>query len=233
MKPELIIFDNDGVLIDSEIIGHRINALEMTRLGFPMTIEKSIELLTGITKDRFDKIMLQEYGKTMSDADVMNMIKKIEDSFPTDLKPIVEITQVLDFLEQNHIKKCIATSGAKDYVTTTLSITNLDNYFKPDQIFSSTMVNYKGKPAPDVFLLAAQHFRVNPKDCLVIEDSILGIEAAKAANMPVIGFLAGAHACSPWYRECILTAGPTIIIENAGELLHSLKKWCQTPMALP
>lgn len=63
IKPELIIFDNDGILIDSEIIGHRITAIEMTRMGFPITLEKSIELLTGITKDGFDKVLLQEYGK--------------------------------------------------------------------------------------------------------------------------------------------------------------------------
>ncbi len=221
IKPELIIFDNDGVLIDSEIIGHRVNATEMTRLGFPMTVEKSIELLTGITKDGFDKVMLKEFGKTMSDSDVMAMVKKIEDSFPADLKSVTGISQVMNYLEQKKIKKCIASSGANGYVVTTLTITNLVNYFKLDHIFSAPM--HRGKPAPDVFLNAARTLKVEPKDCLVIEDSVIGIQAAKAANMPVIGFLGGSHAQNPWYHDSILKANPTLIVESAVELLDRLK----------
>lgn len=221
MKPELIIFDFDGVLIDSEIIGHTINATEMTRLGFPITVEKSIELLTGITKDGFDKVMLEHYGKTLSDTEVMEIVSKIEGTFPSDLKSIVDIAEVLDYLEFKKIKKCIASNGGHEYVLSNLEITNLTSYFKPNQIVSAP--KGKGKPEPDVFLLAAQVFKVHPHECLVIEDSALGIQAAKAANMPVIGFLGASHAQNQLYRDYLLKSGPTQMVHCAIELLDELK----------
>jgi HAD superfamily hydrolase (TIGR01509 family) len=210
-------------LIDSEIIFHRINAKEMTNMGFPITVEKSIELFTGITNNDFDKIMLQEYGKTLSKFEIMKIIKETEALFSKDLKSIVDISQVMNYLEQKHINKCIASNGAYDYIITILTTTNLYKYFKPDRIFSAMMVN-KGKPAPDVFLYAAYNFQVDPENCLVIEDSIIGIEAAKSANMPVIGFLGASHAQNLWYRESILKSKPTTIVNNAIELLDALKK---------
>lgn len=222
-KPQLIIFDHDGVLIDSEIVWHQVNAAEMTRLGLPLTVEKSITLFSGISKDEFEKVMLQEFGKMLTPEDSMAINLKTENSYHEALKAVTEITQVLDYLEQKHIKKCIASNGDNEYVLTTLTITNLSTYFKPDQIFSSTMVK-KGKPAPDVFLHAAQFFDVNPKDCLVIEDHPLGIKAAIAANMPVIGFLGGSQAKNPQVRERILKTEPTLTVNNAEELLTILKK---------
>lgn len=224
MKPELIIFDHDGVLIDSEIIGHRHNAVEMSRLGFPMTVEKSIELLTGSTYDRFDKLMIQEYGKTMLESDIISINKKIEDSFPADLKPTPGITKVLDFLENKNIKKCIASNANYNYVVNTLTMVKLFDYFNQNgQIFNAPI--NKGKPAPEVFLLAAKHFNVDPKHCWAIEDSILGIEAAKAANMSVIGYLGASHAVVPSYRAKIQKANPDLIVNSADELLNALKEY--------
>lgn len=224
MKPKLIIFDFDGVLVDSEIIGHKIHAIEITRLGFSLTVEKSIELFTGITKTLFDEIMLREYGKTISDKDLLPIIKKIDDEIVTNVKSIVGIIQVLNYLVQREVNKCIATNGANNYVASTLVTTNLADYFSAEQIVSAKMVNYRGKPAPDVFLYAANHFKVAPEDCLVIEDSVIGIIAAKAANMPVIGFLGGSHAQNSCYLAQILKAAPTMIAGSSIELLDILKK---------
>ena len=225
IKPELIIFDADGVLVDSEIIAHQINEIEMTRLGFPITTQKSIELFAGITKDDFNAVMLQEYGRTIPDADLIPLLKKADDTIITEVKSIGGISEVLDYVEKKQIKKCIASNGASDYVFAVLTTTNLNKYFELEHIFSATMVNFKGKPEPDVFLLAASHFNVKPEDCLVIEDSVLGIKAAKAANMPVIGFLGGSHAQNIWYHEKIIEAGPTVIVNNAIELLDFLKEY--------
>lgn len=188
VKPQLIIFDNDGVLIDSDIAWHTINVREMTRLGFSITLEKSISLLTRSIREEFDNVMLQEYGKTISDIDKRAINQKTEDAYPTYLKPIKDIEKVLDYLEKRNVKKCIASNADNEYVISTLTIPNLLQYFKPDQIFSSPMVNNKRKPEPDVFLHAADNLKIAPKDCLVIEDHPLGIKAAKAANMPVVGF---------------------------------------------
>lgn len=225
MKPKLIIFDFDGVLVDSEIMGHRMNAIEFTRLGFPLTIEKSIKLFTGITKNLFDDIMLREFGKTLSENDLMTMLKKIDAEIIAHVESVKGITQILDYIEQKNINMCIATNGAHSYVSSILKKTNLSNYFTQEKIFSAEMVNYRGKPAPDVFLLAADRLQVPPEDCLVIEDGVLGIQAAKAANMPVIGFLGGLHAQSSWYYEHICNAFPAMIIDSSIELLYAMRKF--------
>lgn len=222
-NPKLIIFDNDGVLIDSEIIWHKVNAIEMTRLGFPIKVEQSIDFFSNVTKDEFEKLMLQKFGKTLSDEDVIAIGRKTEESYPTELTAINGTPEVLQYLEQRHVKKCIASNGDNEYVNATLNLTNLVKYFQPDDIFTSTMVKNR-KPAPDVFLKAAKHFNVNPTDCLVIEDHILGIAAAKAANIPVVGFLGASHAKNPRFRDLIHKANPTLIVQDMIELLNIFKK---------
>ena len=89
------------------------------------------------------------------------------------------------------------------------------SYFNQDQIFNASMVK-KGKPMPDLFLHAAKQSQVDATDCIVVEDSIVGIRAAKAANMYVIGFLGGSHAKSSWYRDCIARAEPDMIVLSCG-----------------
>lgn len=177
MMAKLIIFDNDGVLIDSEIISE--------------TERKAIN-------------------------------QKTEASYSSMLTPVKDITLVLDYLEANHIDKCVASNGDVDYMMRSLKLTGLNKYFKSDELFSGTLTNRR-KPAPDVFLHAARHFNVDPKDCLVIEDHIMGIAAAKAAQMPVIGFLGASHTGSALHREELLKAGPTEIVNDALELLRILK----------
>lgn len=223
MKPKLIIFDNDGVLIDSEIVWHKINATEMSRLGFPMTVEKSIDILTRSIEEGLKNVIISEYGKSPSDDELMAINLKTEESYSMHLMPVKNISNVLDYLEENNIKKCVASNGDSDYIHTTLTIANLRKYFKSDELFGVSL-SIKRKPAPDIFLQAAAHFNVDPKDCLVIEDHILGIAAAKNANMSVIGFLGASHLNGALHREQMLKAGPTEIVNNSEELLDVLTK---------
>jgi len=138
------------------------------------------------------------------------------------LAPVENISLVLDYLELNHIQKCVASNGSKDYMLRTLTLTGLDKYFKPQELFSGTFPN-RPKPASDVFLQAAYYFNVEPEDCLVIEDHIMGITAAKDAKMQVIGFLGASYPHSELHRKELLKADPTGIVENALELLSILK----------
>ena len=222
VRPELIIFDCDGVLIDSEIIAHRVCALEMTRIGFSLTVEKSIELFSGVANEDLADVIRKEYSKSISDSKMENILKKIENSFSADLKSVPEISQVIDCLEQKQIRKCIASNSMYDYVITALTITGLNSYFNKDLIFSAEMVK-RGKPEPDLFLHVTDKLQVNPENCIVIEDSIVGIEAAKTANMPVIGFLGGAHAKNSWYYESIIKMEPLFIANDAVELCSILE----------
>jgi len=221
MKPKLIIFDNDGVLIDSEIVWHKINAAEMTRLGFPMTVEKSIELLTRGIEEGLKNVINSEYGKSPSDDELMAINLRTEESYSGNLMQVKDIKKVLDYLEEKNIKKCVASNGDSDYILTTLTITNLINYFKTDELFGVNL-SIKRKPAPDIFLQAASHFNIAPKDCLVIEDHIMGIAAAKAAHMPVIGFLGASHTKYDLHHKQMVDAEPTFIVNNSDELLDVL-----------
>lgn len=221
-KLKLVIFDNDGVLIDSDIVWHKVNTVEMNRLGFPMTLEKSIDLFTGISKDEFEKVMVGEFNKILSDDEIMTINKKTEESYDHELKAITGMSAVLDFLEQKNIMKCIASNGDNEYVQRTLDITNLSRYFNSQAIFTSAMAKNR-KPAPDVFLQAADYFNVDPENCLVIEDHLLGIAASKAANMSVIGFLGASHLKNPRFRKRMLEANPMIIVDNAQELLDLIQ----------
>lgn len=222
MNIQLIIFDLDGVLIDSEILWHTINAEEMTKAGFNCTIEKSIELMSNSIKYGYDKVMLQEYNSVLPETIRKQINIKTEESYKESLKPIKNMAQVLSYLKLKKVKICIGSNADDAYVETTLKITGLDQYFGSNQIFTSERVK-KRKPAPDIFLLAAQSIKIKPENCLVIEDHPLGIAAAKAANMQVIGFLGASHANNNIFYKEIIEAKPTKIIDGSLELLEILK----------
>lgn len=222
MDIQLIIFDLDGVLIDSEILWHTINAEEMTKAGFNCTIEKSIEIMSDSLKLGYDQVMLQEYEGILPEEIRKQINIKTEESYKENLKPIKNIDQVLSYLSLKKAKICICSNADDAYVETTLKITKLDQYFAPNQIFTSERVK-KRKPAPDIFLLAAESLKIKPGNCLVIEDHPLGIAAAKAANMQVIGFLGGSHANNNIFYKEIVDTKPTKIIYSSLELLEILK----------
>jgi HAD superfamily hydrolase (TIGR01509 family) len=217
---KLIIFDCDGVLIDSEIIYHKVGAREMTRIGFPLTVARSIELFSGVADESAAEVIRKEYGRTIANNDFEMILKKIKDSFPTNLQPIANILQVIHYLDQQGIAKCIASNSTYDYIITALKLVNMETFFDTKCIFSASMVEQK-KPAPDIFLFAAKQMGFKSTDCLVIEDSVVGVQAALAADMQVIGFLGGEHAKNDWYKAWLEAYGVPIA-HNSEELLHLL-----------
>jgi len=218
----MVIFDCDGVLVDSEIIYHRIGAREMTRLGFPLTVERSIELFSGLADEKILQVFEAEYGRTFSEHHLKQTLKITRDSFCVDLKPVSNISKVIDYLEEKNIGKCIASNGFFEHIITSLHITKLNKYFSNKHIFDISKVK-QGKPMPDLFLYAAEKMQTKVDYCVVIEDSVVGVTAAKAAKIPVIGFLGGAHAKSSFYRKSILDVKPDIIANDTDELLAILK----------
>ncbi|MBU0743855.1 MAG: HAD family phosphatase [Gammaproteobacteria bacterium] len=221
MKDKLIIFDCDGVLIDSEIIFHQVGSREMTKIGFPLSVEKSIELFSGVADEDMPHAIQKEYGRSIPDNNLSMILEKIRDSFKTDLKPVSGINQVIEHLLQEGINKCIASNAGYGHIINSLAFTDMSKYFSNDLIFNIAMVK-KGKPNPDLFIYAANKMQVDPENCVVIEDSLVGVQAAKAAKMPVIGFLGGAHAKNSWYRESIIGADPDLVANDARDLLDIL-----------
>jgi len=185
----MVIFDCDGVLVDSEVLFNRIVAEQLTACGYPVDTETSIARFTGMSMPSLISLVEQEWGQSLP-ADFADRCRTIADPvFDAELAPIPGISEVL--LGHDGLR-CVASSSAPRRIERSLRTTGLIDHFGMDTLFSAAMVG-RGKPAPDLFLHAAQKMGVAPAACVVIEDSLLGAEAAVAAGMPALGFTGGGH----------------------------------------
>ena len=179
---DLIIFDCDGTLVDSEPISNQVVADMMNQLNIPMTKERSIELFAG---KKFADIVHYieaniDYPLDFNFESEFRVQSKI--AFEKYLKPI---PGVIDFIESLDIRYCVASNGPRIKMETTLSVTGLDKYFTDENTFSAYDIN-KWKPDPALFLHAASSLNSKPASSLVIEDTISGATAAINANMKCI-----------------------------------------------
>lgn len=198
---KLIIFDCDGVLVDSEMIAHQVGIEALARINYAITIEESVKRFTGLSSINERKIIFAESGIDLPEDFFSKTCQpQILKAFEAELHPLLQ--EVLSRLHQQGISRCVASSSPRERVVRALEITEQKRFFSDETIFTTQQVQ-KGKPAPDLFLFAAKQMGYLPKDCLVIEDSPAGIEAALAADMQVIGFLGGTHARYDWYQEKI------------------------------
>ena len=213
MPIELIIFDNDGVLIDSEIIWHEQCVDYFSKKGIAVSIDDSVQFFTFKQQNRLSAIIKNE--------DIIHIRNLTESSYPRLLKPVHGIKHVLKQLTQQDRSICVASNADLTYITQTITLTKLSAYIKENQLFSCDLVS-KLKPAPDLLLYIADFFNIRPQSCLVIEDHALGVQAAHLAKMPVWGFLGGKHANSPGYLSWLKKSLPDKIITNSTELLKTL-----------
>jgi HAD superfamily hydrolase (TIGR01509 family) len=189
MRYDLVIFDNDGVLVDSEPISNRLLAEYLTELGHPTSYEDSIRDYMGSAMHRVHDLVLERTGKRLPDDfdDVFHA--RVFAAFERELKPVPGIVAVLEKLAADGTPYCVASSGSHERIRVGHRTTGLDRWFDDARIFSSQDVG-RGKPAPDLFLHAARRMGVEPARCVVVEDSPLGVQAAVAAGMDVLGFTA-------------------------------------------
>lgn len=188
---DLIVFDCDGVLVDSEILARRAMQSVFRQAGIEVTADmvdnvvgmKLADILQGI-EARTGKPLAADYHP--------RFWKETKTLFTEELRPT---PGVVAFLEGSTVRRCVASSSDHERIRHSLAVTKLDRFFEPNAIFSSHDVG-KGKPAPDLVLHAAARMGADPARCLVIEDSRFGILGAKAAGMAAYGFLGGAHLLS-------------------------------------
>ncbi|POX39376.1 HAD family phosphatase [Streptomyces sp. Ru72] len=213
MRYDLVIFDNDGVLVDSEPISNRLLAAYLTELGHPTTYEDSIRDYMGSAMHRIHDLVLERTGKRLPDDfdDVFHA--RVFAAFERELKPVVGIENVLEKLTADGVPFCVASSGSHDRIRVGHRTTGLDRWFDDGRVFSSQDVG-RGKPAPDLFLYAAEQMGAAPQGCVVVEDSPLGVQAAVAAGMDVYGFT----AMTPAER----LTGATRLFTSMGELADLL-----------
>ncbi|WP_405934527.1 HAD family hydrolase [Streptomyces longwoodensis] len=189
MRYDLVIFDNDGVLVDSEPLSNRHLAAYLTELGHPTTYEDSIRDYMGSAMHRIHDLVLERTGQRLP-ADFDDVFHaRVFAAFERELKPVAGVTEVLERLRAEGVPYCVASSGSHERIRVGHRVTGLDRWFDEGRIFSSQDVG-RGKPAPDLFLHAAREMGVAPERCIVVEDSPLGVQAAVAAGMDVVGFTA-------------------------------------------
>jgi HAD superfamily hydrolase (TIGR01509 family) len=210
--PALIIFDCDGVLVDSEPIAARVLATEASRVGIHISAEDCLRRFTGVSMKAVLAALEADLGQPLP-KDFESRVREADfAAFRSELKPMEGIQASLQELP---LRKCVASSGSIEKIRFTLGVTGLLPLFEP-HLFSADMVA-RGKPAPDLFLHAAREMATASSQCIVIEDSVAGVTAALAAGMRVFGFVGGGH-CLDGYREKLEAAGAERLFARMAEL---------------
>ncbi len=200
-KADLIIFDCDGVLVDSEILSCGCLSDVLAGHGIDLGVDEALELFVG----RSLGAVREHYGalgRSLPDEFSAELKIRVREAFSASLLPIEGVGAVLDRLQ---LPICVASSSDLDRVSFSLSLTGLSRYFG-ERLYTSQMVK-RGKPAPDLFLHAAAAMQVEPHRTIVIEDSVSGVRAGKAAGMTVWGFVGGGHYASRDGRAILQAAG--------------------------
>ncbi|MEV0126311.1 HAD family hydrolase [Streptomyces sp. NPDC050703] len=189
MRYDLVIFDNDGVLVDSEPISNTILAAYLTELGHPTSYEDSLRDYMGGAVHRVHDLIFERSGRRLpGDFDEV-FHGRVFAAFARELQAMDGAVEVLEKLTGDGVAYCLASSGSHERIRVGHRKAGLDKWFDEERVFSSQDVG-RGKPAPDLFLHAAERMGVAPERCAVVEDSPLGVRAAVAAGMDVYGFTA-------------------------------------------
>lgn len=183
MPWELVIFDCDGVLVDSEPISNGVLSNMLTEIDLPMSPQESIQLFQGRSMASVFEMIESRFGKPVPDGFLEEYYLRMDAEFRESLNPTPGIFEALDGIS---IPTCVASSGPHRKMRTTLGVTGLFSRFE-GRIFSATEVA-RGKPHPDLFLHAAKSMGASPKWCVVVEDAVPGVMAAIAAGMAVFGY---------------------------------------------
>jgi len=220
---ELIIFDCDGVLVDSEVISCRAHAETLTRHGYPITAEQVLTRFLGVSDREARQTIEIELGRKLPDDFESEMKQAALQRYADDLRHIPYVNETITAIA---LPKCVASSGTPEKIRHGLTCAGIYDLLAP-HIFSATQVK-RGKPAPDLFLYAAKQMRASPERCVVIEDSVPGITGALAAGMAVLGFHGGSH-CRPGYADTLRAAGAVITFDDMRQLPDLIGQIDQNP----
>lgn len=228
MSIDLIIWDCDGVLVDSEVLACGVCAACLTDLGYPLTGEDYVARFAGHSMDSVLRQINAETGQDFTSRYSYPVYQGlVREAFARSLKTFPGLPEILG---QMNVKHSIASGSGQRRIRQSLEVTGLAPHFS-DHIYSTAIEDYenpaqaiKGKPAPDVFLHAAAQCGIEPEKCLVIEDSTAGITAAKAAGMKVFAFMGGSHITPAWLAR-IAALTPDAIFTDMRQLPDLVKNW--------
>lgn len=225
-QPDLIIFDFDGVLVDSEIIAARIEAEMLTKAGFPIDQQELSETYAGLTfKDILLKV--EQQAQLPLQASLIDETEALVDAaLRREVRPIDGARQAVAGVAG---RKCICSNSRGERIQFMLERTGLDPYFQGGVFSSLETPTKRPKPAPDVFLHAAKSMGADPANTFVVEDSVHGIAGAIAAGMRVIGFTGAAHSY-PGHADMLTEAGAETVIRRWADfppVVAALSEWSE------
>ena len=198
----LVIFDCDGVLVDSEPLANASFSQALRAEGLDWTVEETMRRLMGRSLKSCGEIVEAELGRALPADFFDKMQARTYQSFrDAPLKPVPGVKQAVQALQKAGLDTCVASSGAVEKMKFTLGLTGLWDLFG-GRVFSSSQVP-RGKPFPDLFLHAALEMNVQPFDCVVVEDSVPGVQAARSAGMRVLGYVGAPYVD----RDAVAAAG--------------------------
>ena len=218
--PEVVIFDCDGVLVDSELIALGVTRQMLGEAGLALSDEETRERFLGMRQEGVLKGIEQELGRPLPKDFSAMLARAILATFERELKGVEGVRQAVNGL---HARVCVASSSAPQRLRFALRVTDYESLFAPN-IFSSAEV-LRGKPFPDLFLFAARAMRAAPQECLVIEDSVAGVTAARSAGMTVFGFVGASHFSEPAQGAELTAAGAALIFDDMTRLPSLVANW--------
>ncbi len=184
---QLVIFDCDGVLVDSEVISNRVLARLLTDVGLPRTLAQTRREYQGLLLDEITTRTERALGRALPDDFLDRFQAERAEEFRRELRPVPGAAEIVRRVEAAGLLVCVASQGKLEKTRMTLALTGLDKLFRSDAVFSAYSVA-RGKPFPDLFLHAAATMGAQPAACAVVEDTPSGVTAGVAAGMRVLGY---------------------------------------------
>ncbi len=219
MSFEAIIFDCDGVLVDSEILGLDDSAAYLRGHGFKWSPADLVRLFTGFRDDVFAARLTEHYRALHGRDPAPDFFQGLIETRRAKRDQLAPVPGVEAALKALRIRAAVASSSRTEFLVGKMQRTGLYDYFDP-HVYSADLVAH-GKPAPDIFQYAAARLDADPARCLVIEDSENGVKAGLAAGMTVWGFLGGGH-CFDGHGENLIEAGAHRYVDDFPHLTASL-----------
>jgi HAD superfamily hydrolase (TIGR01509 family) len=210
--PILYAFDCDGVLVDSELIASQVDSELLTSVGFKIAPGEVTQRFAGMTSNDIHDVVEKEIGRKLPADFLAKQKEKLDSRLARDLKIVAGAKEMLDRLEG---ARCICSNSTTERLALELKKVGLADRFA--NIYSAVEVgDRQPKPAPNVYAYAARTLGANPREMLVLEDSVFGVRAARAAGARVIGFTGGGHT---WlgHADVLVEAGAETIINRFAD----------------
>lgn len=212
---ELVIFDCDGTLMDSEMIASECEVEVLAEYGATLSAKEFSHRFAGTSSEFVKATMEEELGRSLPDDHIKTVKNKMKEKLWREVKAMPGAHDVLDRLDQ---ARCVCSNADMEKLKIELTRGELWDRFRPYVFSAHDLESNKRKPEPDIFLHAAKEFDVDPKNCAVIEDSVAGIQAGKRAGMRVIGFVGGSHTY-PGHADVLTEAGAETVVRRLIDII--------------